>query len=359
MPREPSAERRSAAPEATASGPRIPFTKVEGLGNDFVVIDLRPGEPTLADGAGTEQGAEGAGGWLLGSPGRITAICDRHFGIGADGILAILPPSLPPSSTPSGAAGGADARMRVLNADGSEAEMCGNGIRCVAKVLFDRDPALRREVLTIDTGAGLLACKIDAKDGEATTVTVDMGAPQLLPRLVPVASDAARLVRAPLPALDREFAFTAVSMGNPHAVIFVDNPTAKLRELAAKYGPGIETDPRFPRRANVEFALVRKANPEQPEIDLVVWERGCGITLACGTGACATVVAACLEKRVPADREIPVHLPGGTLFITAKAAPAASDGPSFSSVAMRGPANIVFEASIDPSAIKLPDLVRS
>ncbi len=314
---------------------RLPFVKVQGLGNDFLVVDLRAGQPAhaLAD--------------LATRPDTVRALCDRNFGVGGDGVLAILP----------GESG--DVRMRVLNADGSEAEMCGNGIRCVAKVLFDRDPALRREVLTIDTGAGLLACKIDAKDGEATTVTVDMGAPQLLPRLVPVASDAARLVRAPLPALDREFAFTAVSMGNPHAVIFVDNPTAKLRELAAKYGPGIETDPRFPRRANVEFALVRKANPEQPEIDLVVWERGCGITLACGTGACATVVAACLEKRVPADREIPVHLPGGTLFITAKAAPAASDGPSFSSVAMRGPANIVFEASIDPSAIKLPDLVRS
>lgn len=308
----------------------LPFVKAEGLGNDFLVVDLRAGKPAcaLAD--------------EVTRPATVRALCDRNFGVGGDGVLAILP----------GDKG--DARMRVLNADGSEAEMCGNGIRCVAKVLFDRDPSMRREVLRIDTGAGLLACKIDEEGGEARTVTVDMGAPQLLPKLIPVAGDAPRLVRAPLAALDRQFAFTAVSMGNPHAVIFVDDPATKLRDLAAAFGPGIEKDPRFPRRTNVEFALARKTNPDKPEIDLVVWERGCGITLACGTGACATVVAGCLEGRVPADREIAVHLPGGTLFITVKSATTGGDGPNFASVAMRGPANIVFEAAIDPSAIRLP-----
>jgi diaminopimelate epimerase len=308
----------------------LPFIKVEGLGNDFLVVDLRVGKPAhaLAD--------------EVTRPATVRALCDRNFGVGGDGVLAILP----------GDKG--DARMRVLNADGSEAEMCGNGIRCVAKVLFDRDPQLRREVLRIDTGAGLLACRVDATSGTATTVTVDMGAPQLVPQLVPVRSDERRLVRAPLTALDQQFAFTAVSMGNPHAVIFLDDASAKLRELAATYGPGIEKDVRFPRRTNVEFAYVRTSKPDQPEIDLVVWERGCGITLACGTGACATVVAACLEGRVPADREVPVHLPGGTLFITVKSGPATADGPGYASVAMRGPANIVFEAAIDPAAIKLP-----
>jgi diaminopimelate epimerase len=308
----------------------LPFVKVEGLGNDFLVVDLRVGKPAHAL-------AE-----LVTRPETVRALCDRNFGVGGDGVLAILP----------GERG--DARMRVLNADGSEAEMCGNGIRCVAKVLFDREPSLRRDVIRIDTGAGLLSCKIEAKDGEATTVTVDMGTPQLLPRHIPVASDAARLVRASLPARDRSFAFTAVSMGNPHAVIFFDDSDTNLRELAATYGPGIEKDPRFPRRTNVEFARVRRGHPDTPEIDLVVWERGCGITLACGTGACATVVAACLEGRAPADREIPVHLPGGTLFIAAKSAPAGADGPNVGSVAMRGPAHIVFEAAIDPSAIHLP-----
>jgi diaminopimelate epimerase len=306
----------------------LPFVKVEGLGNDFLVVDLRVGKPAHAFADEVTR------------PAAVRALCDRNFGVGGDGVLAILP----------GEQG--DARMRVLNADGSEAEMCGNGIRCVAKFLFDRDPGLRRETLRIDTGAGLLVCKVDATGGEAKTVTVDMGAATLLPKAIPVASDAPRLVRAALPARDRQFAFTAVSMGNPHAVIFFEDES-KLRELAASYGPGIETDARFPRRTNVEFARV-KTSQGQPEIDLVVWERGCGITLACGTGACATVVAACLEGRVTADREISVHLPGGTLFITAKSGPATSDGPTFSSVAMRGPANIVFEAAIDPSRIHLP-----
>ena len=335
MPREPSAERRSAAPEATASGPRIPFTNVEGLGNDFVVIDLRPGEPTLADGAGTEQGAEGAGGWLLGSPGRITAICDRHFGIGADGILAILPPSLPPSSTPSGAAGGADARMRVLNADGSEAEMCGNGLRCVAKVLYERDPALRRSPLRIETGAGVLACELEVRGGEVAAVTVEMGRPRLRRGEIPMlpAGDSPA-TRQEIQARGRTFHATAVSMGNPHAVIFVDDPAEDLRGLAESYGPIIETAPLFPRRTNVEFARVRGR-----EIDLVVWERGCGITLACGTGACATAVAAGIEGRLAFGTEATVHLPGGALFITV-----ASDG---SGVRMRGPARRVFGAELE------------
>ena len=307
----------------------LPFVKVEGLGNDFLVVDLRPGKPAHAL---TE---------LVTNPQTVRALCDRNFGVGGDGVLAILP----------GLQG--DARMRVLNADGSEAEMCGNGIRCVAKVLYERDPALRREVLRIDTGAGLLACRIDTQDGRPTSVTVEMGVPELVPRLVPVASDAPRLVRAPLRALERDFAFTAVSMGNPHAVIFIDDATPELRDLAAQFGPGIECDPLFPRRTNVEFASVRKGASGEPEIDLVVWERGCGITLACGTGACATVVA-CLEERVRADREIPVHVPGGTLTITVKSGPTSNAAPTYTGVAMRGPANIVFEAAIDPSAIRLP-----
>ena len=308
----------------------LPFVKVEGLGNDFLVVDLRPGKPAqaLAD--------------VATRPAIVRALCDRNFGVGGDGVLAILP----------GEAG--DARMRVLNADGSEAEMCGNGIRCVAKVLYDSDPALRKNPLRIDTGAGLLECQLDVENQRVRAVTVEMGEPQLLPRLIPVASDAARLVRAPLRAGGRDFVFTAVSMGNPHAVLFVDQPNAKLRELAAATGPLIETDSRFPRRTNVEFAAVRGAESNR-EIDLVVWERGCGITLACGTGACATVVAACLEGRTSADREIPVHLPGGTLFITVRSAAPSAAGPTYAGVAMRGPANLVFEAAVDPMAIRLPE----
>jgi len=310
----------------------LPFVKVEGLGNDFLVVDLRPGKPAFAL-------AE-----LVQKPDTVRALCDRHFGVGGDGVLAILP----------GERG--DARMRVLNADGGEAEMCGNGIRCVAKILYDGDEALRRPTLHIDTGAGLLACTMGVENQRATSVAVEMGGPELAARLVPVASEAPRLVRAPLRLRKGEsrFAFTAVSMGNPHAVIFVDDPDANLGQLAEVHGPGIEVDPLFPRRTNVEFAAVRRKVGHAPEIDLVVWERGCGITLACGTGACATVVAACLEGRIEPDRETAVNLPGGTLHITAKSGAAGPDGPTFAGVTMRGPANIVFEAAIDPASIHLP-----
>jgi diaminopimelate epimerase len=306
----------------------IPFFKVEGLGNDFLVVDLRPGRPASS---------------VVPSPADpevARALCDRNFGVGGDGVLAILP----------GDRG--DARMRVINADGSEAEMCGNGLRCVAKVLHYSDVGLQRPILRIDTGAGLLECKIDELDGIAgprASITVQMGRPQLDPPKVPVAAPAgAPLVRRTLKALDREFAFTAVSMGNPHAVIFVDEDSADLRALAAQYGSAIEHDPLFPRRTNVEFARLR-AGASGPEIDLVVWERGCGITLACGTGACATVVAACLEGRAAADIEIPVNLPGGQLRIRV-----ASEAGGYAGVSMRGPANIVFQAEIDPARIKRP-----
>ncbi|HTA21455.1 MAG TPA: diaminopimelate epimerase [Polyangia bacterium] len=288
----------------------LPFTKVQGLGNDFVVVDLR-GERVGSKLAETVQ-----------DPEIVRKICDRHFGVGADGVLAVLP----------GISG--DARMRVLNADGSEAEMCGNGIRCVAKVLYEADPTLRRPVLKIDTGAGLLACEVDAAGGHVSTVTVEMGRPRYTRDEIPLApGGAGRATREPIAALGRTFHFTAVSMGNPHAVIFVE-ADEDLRALAEKYGPALEVAPTFPRRANIEFARVRGA-----EIDLVVWERGCGITLACGTGTCATVAAAAVEERLPRGREVPVHLPGGTLFITV----AADD----SGVRMRGPAQTVFRSELD------------
>ncbi len=288
----------------------LPFTKVQGLGNDFVVVDLR-GERAGSKVAETVQ-----------DPEIVRKICDRHFGVGADGVLAVLP----------GVSG--DARMRVLNADGSEAEMCGNGIRCVAKVLYEADPTLRRPVLKIDTGAGLLACEMDASGGHVASVTVEMGRPRYTRDEIPLApGGAGRATREAITALGRTFHFTAVSMGNPHAVIFVDGDE-DLRALAEKYGPALEIAPTFPRRANIELARVRGS-----EIDLVVWERGCGITLACGTGTCATVAAAAVEERLPRGRETPVHLPGGTLFITV----AADD----SGVRMRGPAETVFKSELD------------
>jgi diaminopimelate epimerase len=299
----------------------LPFTKVQGLGNDFVVVDLRR-ESALEKGEPSAQ-----------DPAIVRAICDRHFGVGADGVLAILP-----------SAKGV-ARMRVLNADGSEAEMCGNGIRCVAKVLYETDASLSRPVLEIDTGAGLLACEMSATEGHVDSVTVEMGRPRFTRDEVPLApAGGGRALREAITALDRTFRFTAVSMGNPHAVIFVDEPAEDLMALAMKYGPVLEVASTFPRRANIEFARVRRGlSTSGDEIDLVVWERGCGITLACGTGACATAVAACVEERLARGHEIPVHLPGGTLGITV----AADDA----GVRMRGPATTVFRSELDLSAL--------
>jgi diaminopimelate epimerase len=287
----------------------LPFIKAEGTGNDFVVVDLRGG-------VGPAQAM------AIQDPAVVRHVCDRHFGVGADGVLAILP----------SAAG--DARMRVLNADGSEAEMCGNGLRCVAKVLYETDPALRRPTLNIETGAGVLACTLDVAGGLVRNVAEEMGRPRLSRSEIPLSPGGdERALRETIRARDRDFQFTAVSMGNPHAVIFVDGQE-DLRLLAETYGPMLEVADRFPRRTNVEFARVRGH-----AIDLVVWERGSGLTLACGTGACATVVAACLEGRLAPGVETFVELPGGTLTITV--------APDYSGVRLRGPARIVFHGTLD------------
>ena len=294
----------------------LPFVKAEGTGNDFVVVDLRPGRPAARQVDEAGRSPE--------DPATVREICDRHFGVGADGVLAILPST-------SG-----DARMRVLNADGSEAEMCGNGLRCVAKVLYETDPALRRPTLRIETGAGVLTCTLEVTDGVVTNVTEEMGRPRLTRSEIPLApAGDTRALRETIRARDRDFRFTGVSMGNPHAVIFVEGDD-DLHGLAMTYGPMLEVADRFPRRTNVEFARVRGG-----EIDLVVWERGSGLTLACGTGACATVVAACLEERLAPGAETPVHLPGGTLAITV--------APDYTGVRLRGPARIAFTGTLDLS----------
>jgi diaminopimelate epimerase len=290
----------------------LPFTKVEGLGNDFLVVDLRPGRPAAGDGGPSPE-----------DPAVVRALCDRRFGVGGDGVLAILPSKI------------ADARMRVLNSDGSEAEMCGNGIRCVAKLLYETDPALRRPTLRIETGAGVLALHLDVDGGRVRAVEVDMGRPRLTRDEIPILPNGTtRVLREPISARGRTFNMTAVSMGNPHAVMFMDDP-ASLRPLAEEFGPLFETAERFPRRTNVEFAYVRPSG----EIDLVVWERGSGITMACGTGACATVVAACLEERLAPGVDTIVRLPGGPLNIVVDT--------HYATVQMRGPARMLFDASID------------
>ncbi len=291
------------------------FFKYEGLGNDFVVVDLREGPitPSPID------------------PEIAARLCDRHRGVGADGVLGVLPPASP----------GADARMIVINADGSEAEMCGNGIRCVAKALHDGalpGGAIQKATLAIDTGAGRLDCRVLAgADGLCESVAVDMGRPRMeraeLPMQGPAGGVLDEAIELAGPREARRFSITGVSMGNPHAVIFVGDGEDP-RGLAEQFGPALERHPSFPRRTNAEFARVRGGR-----IELVVWERGCGITLACGTGACATAVAATLTGRAPRGREITVELPGGPLGITV--------AQDLSSVTMRGPARLVFSGELD------------
>jgi diaminopimelate epimerase len=226
--------------------------------------------------------------------------------------------------------------MRVLNADGSEAEMCGNGLRCVVKYLRERGGVAKPRI-TVDTGAGPLTCDVHADGGIVGAVTVDMGRPRLQRGEIPMTGpQTEHCVDVPLAIGGHELRVTGVSMGNPHAVAFVDEP---LRPLAETLGLAIEHHAWFPNKTNAEFARVVSAS----EIDLVVWERGCGITLACGTGACATAVAACLTGRARPGDEIVVHLPGGDLAIRVAA--------DYSTVYMRGPAVHVFDGSLDADSV--------
>jgi diaminopimelate epimerase len=288
------------------------FAKYHGLGNDFLVVDLRDVSP--ADAAAAQ------------APHHVIALCDRQFGVGGDGVLAVLP-----STT-------ADARMRVLNSDGSEAEMCGNGIRCVAKELYDRG-GLRKPELAIETGAGRLICAIDAAGGVARSVTVAMGAPRLRRGEIPMTGPGGeRCIEQPLEVAGTQRAITCVSMGNPHAITFVASRDEAFA-LATTVGPRIEHHAWFPNRTNAEFAHVK----DRGEIDLVVWERGCGITLACGTGACATTVAAIVTGRADEATPVRVNLPGGTLEITVS--------KGLTDVAMKGPALHVFDGELDLSRL--------
>jgi diaminopimelate epimerase len=273
------------------------FHKYEGLGNDFVVIDAADDDAV--------------------SPARVVALCDRHRGIGADGVLLVLPPR-----------GDGDgrrglARMRVINADGSTPEMCGNGVRCVALHLV-RSGHLGEPAIAIETDAGLRVCSIDTVSPGAATamVTVDMG-------VVTVLGDRA-LRDLGLPSqLPHDLTCTLADAGNPHAVLF----GTFTREHVDRIGPRLATHPAFPNGTNVEFAH----SAPDAGIDLVVWERGVGVTLACGTGACATVAVACARGLAVHGRAVLVRLPGGSLEVTVDATGRAT---------MRGPARHVFAGSL-------------
>ena len=274
----------------------LTFAKFEGCANDFLV---------------TESIAEGAIATIVPQAARI---CDRRRGVGGDGIIFILPSTV------------ADYKMRILNADGSEPEMCGNGVRCCAVFLRDHQ-RINPDKLTIETLAGIKTVEFVNDQ-----VKVNMGNPILSARKIPTAKNSdAPLCMEPLSVENCTFAITTVSMGNPHAVIYADELND---DLVLGCGPQIETHPFFPRKTNVEFIRVRS----NTEIDMRVWERGCGETMACGTGACASVVAGILNKKH--SNAITVHLLGGDLFIE-------WDGNENHPVFMTGPAHHVFNGSIN------------
>lgn len=251
------------------------FTKMHGLGNDFILVAGKTALPAEASELAVK-------------------LCDRFFGIGADGLVYILPSEK------------ADFMMRIMNSDGSEAEQCGNAIRCVAKYVYDRGLTDKTEVTIETIGAGAQRVQLTAENGKAVKVRVDMGAPILKGLQVPTTVDAEQVIHHPIEVDGREFRFTAVSMGNPHCVIYVDD--AVSFDLHA-WGPKLEKHPMFPRKVNVEFATVKSRD----YVDMRVWERGAGPTLACGTGACATLVSSVLNGLT--GRTAVVSLKGGELLI--------------------------------------------
>lgn len=251
------------------------FTKMHGAGNDYVYVDC------------FDEQVEDPAAVAL-------AVSDRHFGIGGDGLILVMPSDI------------ADVRMRMFNADGSEAEMCGNGVRCVAKYAHDHRRT-EANPLTVETGAGVKTIELTlGADGKVRQATVDMGPPVLTPAEIPVQFDGARAVDIPIEADGQQFHATCVSMGNPHATIYVHDTGAVDLE---RIGPLIENHAAFPQRVNVHFVRVH----HDGEVTMRTWERGSGITLACGTGASAVCVAGVLTGR--SGRTILAHLPGGDLTL--------------------------------------------
>ncbi len=268
------------------------FYKVHGLGNDFVLFDGRDVENVD---------------WN-----KLTVkVCDRHTGIGADGTLILLNSAI------------ADVRMRIINADGSEAEMCGNGIRAFSRYCFENGVVHGTE-FSVETGAGIMRPRIILKNGRVDGVRVDMGEPLLDAKDVPVKVDG-RAIGLLLIENDRTFSYTAVRVGVPHTIVFVD----PLDESdVPKYGPLIEHDPLFPERTNVDFVEVLS----RERVKMRTWERGCGCTLACGTGACSAAVACVLNDKT--GRSVAVEIELGTLLI--------EWSETDNHVYMTGPAEIVF-----------------
>jgi len=272
------------------------FVKMHGIGNDFVLLRAQ----------GDEQD------WSR----LARAMCDRHYGIGADGLILVLPSSR------------ADVGMRMFNPDGSEAEMCGNGLRCVVKYAVDEGLARPRDGrIDVETAVGVLSAQVFGEKGAVERVRVSMGVPRFAPREIPVLVEAEPPLKdLPLDIEGQRLAVTCVSMGNPHAVHFVERPVAEFP--LESIGPKVEHHPLFPQRVN--FEVVRVLGRERMEAR--VWERGAGITLACGSGACAAVVAAHVHGLV--GERVDITLPGGMLVV---------EWDGVGECYLAGPAEFVFE----------------
>ena len=272
------------------------FTKMHGCGNDYVYVDCT--KDMLKNPSAAAQ-----------------AVSDRHFGVGGDGLILICPSDK------------ADFRMAMYNADGSEGAMCGNGIRCVAKYVYDKGLTDKTRI-TVETKAGIKTLDLTVEEGKVSLVKVDMGLPNCNSEAIPVLGLGDFVVGRSVNVAGRDWTMTCVSMGNPHAVVWVDSMNdLPLEEL----GPQFEHHPMFPDRVNTEFVQILNDH----EINMRVWERGSGETLACGTGACASVAATYLNRRTGSD--VLVHLRGGDLMIEI-----GDDGHIY----MTGPATTVFEGEI-------------
>ena len=274
---------------------KIPFFKMHGIGNDYIYFDEELPDPAAVS----------------------VRLSDRHFSVGGDGIVLILPSEI------------ADAKMRMFNADGSEGKMCGNAIRCVGKYLYEIKD-IKKEVLTVETLSGVKTLKLNIEKGVLKSVTVDMGAPIFVPEEIPALFVGDKIVNAPLIVGEETYRVTCLSMGNPHCVVFGGDPDSIALE---KVGPLFENHPAFPARVNTEFIEV----PARNELKMRVWERGSGETWACGTGACAAAVAAVLNGYADEGADITVHLRGGDLVIRYTG----------ETVLMTGPAEIAFLGVVD------------
>ena len=271
------------------------FTKMHGIGNDYVYVNC------------FEESIK--------NPAEVSKfVSDRHFGIGSDGLILISPSAK------------ADFRMNIYNADGSQAEMCGNGIRCVAKYVYDYGLTDKTEI-SVETLAGIKYLRLQVENGKVASVEVNMGAPILEPKEIPVAVEESPVVNVPVEVKGKIYHMTCVSMGNPHAIIFMNN--VKDLDIAA-IGPYFENHTVFPKRTNTEFVEVKN----DKYVRMRVWERGAGITWACGTGSCATLVACVLNKRT--QRTAQIELDGGILTI---------QWADNNRIYMTGPATKVFTAT--------------